>query len=96
MTTTILRINQQQFCHWIDSELTPTQKEMYILQPHFSRAFLRSVAIKNGMAWAPAWIVKDKSRVTTRGIYSVPEYSAYASQFVACTATATLNGNSTT
>ena len=29
------------------------------------------------MQWAPAWIVKDKSRVTTRGLYSVPELEAY-------------------
>ena len=33
--------------------------------------------MKNGMAWAPAWIVKDKSRSTTRGLYRIPEFATY-------------------
>ena len=43
----------------------------------FDRALLRDIAINNGMKWAPAWIVKDKSRQKTRGIYMVPEVVDY-------------------
>jgi len=39
----------------------------------FKRNYLKSVANTNGIAWAPAWIVKDVSRVPTRGMYAVPE-----------------------
>ena len=39
----------------------------------FKRNYLKSVANINGIAWAPAWIVKDVSRVTARGMYAVPE-----------------------
>lgn len=43
----------------------------------FSRHYLRAVAFKHGMMWAPAWIVKDKTRVTIRGVYNVHELSEY-------------------
>ena len=39
----------------------------------FKRNYLKTVANLNGSAWAPAWIVKDVSRVTARGMYAVPE-----------------------
>ena len=39
----------------------------------FKRNYLKTIANTNGSAWAPAWIVKDVSRVTTRGLYAVPE-----------------------
>jgi len=39
----------------------------------FKRNYLKTVANTNGVEWAPAWIVKDVSRVTTRGMYAVPE-----------------------
>ena len=39
----------------------------------FKRNYLKTVANLNGFEWAPAWIVKDVSRVTTRGMYAVPE-----------------------
>jgi len=42
-----------------------------------SRAMLKGVANDNGIAWAPAWIVKDVSRVTTRGLYRIPELADY-------------------
>ena len=73
MTTLMtLTAAQTRFCEWLykDGHTNPQSGP-------FSRAYLRSVALKNGMEWAPAWIVKDKSRVTTRGLYSVPELEAY-------------------
>ena len=39
----------------------------------FKRNYLKTIANTNGVGWAPAWIVKDVSRVTTRGMYAVPE-----------------------
>ena len=39
----------------------------------FKRNYLKTIANMNGSAWAPAWIVKDVSRVTNRGMYAVPE-----------------------
>ena len=66
-----LKKNQIKFLEWMHAELNGA------VQTSFSRAFLRSVAVKNGMAWAPAWIVKDKARNNNRGYYSVPEYATY-------------------
>ena len=43
----------------------------------FSRKDLKQIANDHGIAWAPAWIVKDQKRVVKRGIYSVPELTAY-------------------
>jgi hypothetical protein len=43
----------------------------------FSRKDLKEIANDHGIAWAPAWIVKDKNRVVKRGLYSVPELAAY-------------------
>ena len=42
----------------------------------FSRKDLKEIANDHGIAWAPAWIVKDKTRVVKRGMYSVPELAA--------------------
>jgi hypothetical protein len=73
ITTTItLTPSQMQFCKWLYEDGNTN--------PHtvlFARNYLRTLAIKNGMKWAPAWIVKDKSRVTTRGMYRVPELINY-------------------
>ena len=43
----------------------------------FSRKDLKQIANDHGIAWAPAWIVKDQKRMVKRGIYSVPELTAY-------------------
>ena len=43
----------------------------------FSRKDLKQIANDHGIAWAPAWIVKDQKRMAKRGIYSVPELTAY-------------------
>ena len=39
----------------------------------FKRGELKKIAEQGGWAWAPAWIVKDKTRVVSRGVYNVPE-----------------------
>ena len=39
----------------------------------FKRNYLKTIANAFGSEWAPAWIVKDVSRVTNRGMYAVPE-----------------------
>jgi len=43
----------------------------------YSRGWLRKVAMTMGIAWAPAWIVKDVSRQRGRGEYLVPEVQAW-------------------
>ena len=49
------------------------------VQGEYTRAFLRYMSSKYcDMEWAPAWIVKDKSRQTGVGIYSLPEVVEYA------------------
>ena len=39
----------------------------------FKRNYLKTIANLNGSEWAPAWVVKDVSRVTNRGMYAIPE-----------------------
>ena len=39
----------------------------------FKRNYLKNIANAWGAEWAPAWIVKDVSRVTKRGFYAIPE-----------------------
>lgn len=46
----------------------------------FKRNYLKTVANTNGISWAPAWIVKDVSRVTDRGMYAVPELNELIAQ----------------
>jgi len=76
-TTQVLRTNQMEFCSWIYGEGLRDPNHT-----NFSRQFLRHVAWKHGMAWAPAWIVKDKTRITTRGVYSVPEFAIYINSLI--------------
>ena len=85
-TTQVLRTNQMEFCSWIYGEGRRDPNSI-----NFSRQFLRHVAWKHGMAWAPAWIVKDKTRITSRGIYSVPEFAIYINSL-----TTTSTANTTT
>ena len=50
----------------------------------FKRNYLKNVANAFGAEWAPAWIVKDLSRVTKRGFYAVPELTELIDQQVVC------------
>ena len=74
-TNTNLKPRQLQFIQWMDehySNLMPIDADTT-----FSRGELRTLAIANGVKWAPAWIVKDTSRQRGRGEYVVPEFAEY-------------------
>ena len=47
----------------------------------YSRQYLKMMSSRFcGMDWAPAWIVKDKSRQVAKGSYSLPELTDYHNQ----------------
>ena len=74
-TTTIamytnLKKKQQDFIRMMHRDCEPNETE-------FTRGELKKIANDNGIAWAPAWIVKDVSRCVRRGVYRVPELAAY-------------------
>ena len=73
MNYTDLKTKQQNFIHLLDAAVTGTVDE----NTTFKRGFLKKIANDNGIAWAPAWIVKDTSRCKTRGEYLVPELADY-------------------
>ena len=67
-----LKPKQQEFIQWLfDDGNHDEDKTM------FQRGYLKRVANDNGMAWAPAWIVKDTTRVSKRGFYSIPELADF-------------------
>ena len=66
---TVLKKKQQDFIHLMDAACPAGATE-------FTRGDLKKIANDNGIAWAPAWIVKDQSRVVKRGVYRVPELQA--------------------
>ena len=66
---TVLKKKQQDFIHLMDAACPAGATE-------FTRGELKKIANDNGIAWAPAWIVKDQSRVVKRGVYRVPELQA--------------------
>ena len=73
-TTTIamytnLKKKQQDFIRMMHRDCEPNETE-------FTRGELKKIANDNGIAWAPAWIVKDVSRCVRRGVYRVPELQA--------------------
>jgi hypothetical protein len=72
MTYDELKPKQQEFILWLfdDGNQDPDNTE-------FKRDYLKRVANENGMAWAPAWIVKDPSRTEERGYYMVPELADF-------------------
>ncbi len=71
--TITLKPRQLQFIQWMDEHYPATVDA----DTTFSRGELRILAIKNGVKWAPAWIVKDTSRQCGRGEYRVPELAEY-------------------
>ena len=67
-----LKPKQQEYVQWLfDAGHQDEDSTM------FQRGYLKGVANDNGMAWAPAWIVKDTTRVSKRGFYSVPELADF-------------------
>lgn len=71
-----LKPKQQNFIHLLDAAYEGDATA----DTTFKRGFLKKIANDNGIAWAPAWIVKDTSRVRGRGEYLVPELAQYRGQ----------------
>ena len=71
--TITLKPRQLEFIQWMDEHYPATVDA----DTTFTRGELRTLAIKNGVKWAPAWIVKDTSRQFGRGEYRVPELAEY-------------------
>ena len=71
-----LKAKQQNFIHLLDHAYEGDATA----ETTFKRGFLKKIANDNGIAWAPAWIVKDTSRVRGRGEYLVPELADYRGQ----------------
>ena len=71
-----LKAKQQNFIHLLDHAYEGDATS----DTTFKRGFLKKIANDNGIAWAPAWIVKDTSRVRGRGEYLVPELADYRGQ----------------
>lgn len=71
--TITLKPRQLEFIQWMDEHYPATVDA----DTTFTRGELRILAIKNGVKWAPAWIVKDMSRQCGRGEYRVPELAEY-------------------
>ena len=57
----------------------------------FKRSELKTIAEKGGWAWAPAWIVKDATRIVSRGVYSVPELAEFIAEMQSDAADAAIN-----
>lgn len=77
-TYSALKPYQQEFIRMIANWWHGTPATAGLTPPTtFDRSLLRSIALNNGMKWAPAWVVKDKSRQKSRGLYMVPEVPDY-------------------
>lgn len=69
----------QRFYIGLMTEHPPSEGEDHGVESEYTRAFLRYMSSKYcDMEWAPAWIVKDKSRQVGVGIYSLPEVVEFA------------------
>ena len=73
-----LKTKQQMFIRCMYQSLSLHQSLGGKPTIEYSRKDLKQIANDHGIAWAPAWIVKDQKRVTKRGMYSVPELAAYS------------------
>lgn len=76
-----LKTKQQNYIQLLSQAFTGDATE----DTTFKRAYLKQVANDNGIAWAPAWIVKDTSRLRGRGEYLVPELAQYRASKVGAT-----------
>jgi len=80
-----LKPKQQEYIQRFYIGLVEEQKETPAsdieIQVEYTRAYLRYMSSKYcDMEWAPAWIVKDKSRQVGVGIYSLPEVVEFSKQ----------------
>ena len=81
-----LKPKQQEYIRRFFTGLLGEMNEDEDIEVHgeYTRAFLRYMSSKYcDMEWAPAWIVKDKSRQTGVGIYSLPEVVEWAEDYFA-------------
>ena len=80
-----LKPKQQEYIRrFFTGLLSETEDEDIEVHGEYTRAFLRYMSSKYcDMEWAPAWIVKDKSRQTGVGIYSLPEVVEWADEYFA-------------
>jgi hypothetical protein len=80
-----LKPRQQEYIRrFFTGLLIETEDEKPEIEGEYTRAFLRYMSSKHcDMEWAPAWIVKDKSRQTGVGIYSLPEVVEWADEYFA-------------
>ena len=80
-----LKPKQQEYIRrFFTGLLTETEDEEPEIEGEYTRAFLRYMSSKYcDMEWAPAWIVKDKSRQTGVGIYSLPEVVEWSENYYA-------------
>ena len=80
-----LKPKQQEYIRrFFTGLLTETEDEEPEIEGEYTRSFLRYMSSKYcDMEWAPAWIVKDKSRQKGVGIYSVPELVEWADEYFA-------------
>ena len=81
----VLKPKQQEYIQrFYIGLLTETKDEEPEIEGEYTRAFLRYMSSKYcDMEWAPAWIVKDKSRQVGVGIYSLPEVVEFADDVAA-------------
>ncbi len=77
---TNLKPRQQEFIRQI-SVWVATKSYVIDENTTMSRGDLRKIAKANGVAWAPAWIVKDADRCHSRGMYHIPEVASYRATF---------------
>ena len=80
-----LKPRQQEYIRrFFTGLLIENEDENIEVHGEYTRAFLRYMSSKHcDMEWAPAWIVKDKSRQTGVGIYSLPEVVEWADEYFA-------------
>jgi len=77
-----LKPRQQEFIQKLHTGLVNESVELeddFQIQDAYTRAYLRYMSSKYcDMEWAPAWIVKNKSRQADTGQYNIPELKEYS------------------
>jgi hypothetical protein len=75
MTYNNLKPKQQLFIQQLYTGLCKeADADGVVILDQYPRSYLKMMSARYcGMDWAPAWIVKDKSRQRDKGSYSLPE-----------------------
>ena len=79
MTYNNLKPKQQEFIINLYTGLCKeADADGVVILDQYPRSYLKMMSAKYcDMSWAPAWIVKDKSRQGDKGVYSLPELKEY-------------------